>query len=73
MTALQDLLKAYDRLDLFSLKKYIDENRGVLAEKDKQHIIKAFEAGENNIDFTALHGQGKLSDSKKYYSETYQK
>ncbi len=34
-------------------------------------IKEAYKAGEKNIDFPALHGQGKLSDCDKYYIEKF--
>lgn len=34
-------------------------------------IKEAYRAGEENIDFPALHGQGKLSDCDKYYQEKF--
>lgn len=34
-------------------------------------IKEAYRAGEKNIDFPALHGEGKLSDCDKYYQETF--
>ena len=34
-------------------------------------LKEAYRAGEKNIDFPALHGQGKLSDCDKYYIETF--
>lgn len=37
----------------------------------EKQIKDAYKAGEKNIDFTALHGQGKLSNCDKYYSETF--
>lgn len=62
--------------ELFSNQNYIKEYleariKSTYIEKEKQVIKEAFAAGENNIDFPALHGQGKLSDQHKYYEQLY--
>ena len=38
---------------------------------EKEQIKEAYRTGEKNIDFPALHGQGKLSDCDKYFIETF--
>ncbi len=50
---------------------YSEEREKLILQSEKQQIIDAYESGEKNIDFPALHGQGKLSDSKIYYTSTY--
>ncbi len=47
------------------------ENAEHFLETEKQQIIDAYKAGEKNIDFPALHGQGKLSNANKYHASTF--
>ena len=53
--------------------EYIKDKALSLKEKEKQVIIDAYETGEKNIDFNALHGYGKLSNSTNYYNQTFKK
>ena len=54
------------------IDKIKDIARNEFLKLEKQQIINSYKAGELNIDFKALHGQGKLSDANKYFSNTYE-
>lgn len=62
-TAIDDILEAYDKLNLFDLKKYIDNERGRLKEKEKKQIENAYVSG-------LAHEFGCMEDDK-YYDSTF--
>lgn len=73
-TVLQELIEKVENCFLENKLNHSSEIIDLCKEflgEEKKHIIEAFEAGEKNIDFPALHGQGKLLNANKYYKQTY--
>jgi hypothetical protein len=66
-TVVDQLLEILDKSG-FRTKDNLKKDVRDLFEKQ---IKEAYKAGEKNIDFPALHGQGKLSDCDKYFNETF--
>lgn len=82
LNALTEIINNLDRIPIEKLENLIkftgdfeknDIKSITLSSKlTKEDILKAFKAGEKNIDFTALHGGGTLSTAEKYYKNTYE-
>lgn len=76
-TVLKELMNGFDAYQLESQNDSItiEKLKEVIIKeylkKEKEQIMYAYESGEKNIDFPALHGQGKLSDSNKYYDSNF--
>lgn len=70
-TVLQELIEQLEKT-VPEVKNGNVIDKSFWIDKEKQQIKDAFEAGENNIDFPALHGYGKLSNVHKYYTENYE-
>jgi len=66
-TALDNILEAFDKMDLFSFKKYVDENRGILTHKNKQQIIDAVTHGNRMEFYDATETAGE-----QYYTSTFE-
>lgn len=77
-TAIQQLLTELDNRFPQLLSTNTKEGKELIEilypfiDMEKKQIEEAYESGEKNIDFNALHGHGKLSNSDKYYKETYE-
>lgn len=77
-TVLQELIEELEATSKIGQNPYIKttvnlviDMLGAKLEEEKQQITNAFVAGEKNIDFPALHGQGTLSSYTKYLEEVY--
>lgn len=68
-TLLQNIISNFNLMDNQHFLDWFEENKNNLLEKEEIQRKEAFEAGEKNIDFQALHGQGKLSNSIDFIND----
>ncbi len=67
-TLLQNIISNFDLMDNQHFLDWFKESKQWMLDQEEKQIKHAYESGEKNIDFEALHGQGKLSDSSHYYN-----
>ncbi len=65
-TLLQNIISNFDLMDGQHFLDWFKGSKEWMLEKEREQTKEAFEAGERNIDFEALHGQGKLISSEKF-------
>ncbi len=65
-TLLQNVISNFDLMDSQHFLDWFKGSKEWMLEQERKQTKEAFEAGEKNIDFDALHGHGKLSNSDKY-------
>jgi hypothetical protein len=65
-TLLQNIISNFNQMEGQHFLDWFKESKQWMLEQEEKQRKEAFEAGEKNIDFQALHGQGKLSSSEAY-------
>lgn len=65
-TLLQNIISNFSMMEGQHFLDWFKGSKEWMLEQERKQTKEAFEAGERNIDFDALHGHGKLSSSDKY-------
>lgn len=68
-TLLQNIISNFNQMEGQHFLDWFKESKEWMLEQEEKQTKDAFEAGEKNIDFQALHGQGKLSSSEAYVAD----
>lgn len=65
-TLLQNVISNFELMDDQHFLDWFKDSKQWMLEQEEKQNKEAFEAGEKNIDFQSLHGQGKISSSEEY-------
>lgn len=65
-TLLQNIISNFELLDNQHFLEWFERSKTWMLEQEEKQTKEAFEAGERNVDFEALHGQGKKTNSETY-------